>query len=189
MRMTPRPSPRGTRVRLALPRPSDRAAVIALAHRSRAFHRGLASPPDTPGRFARYLARSHEADHVALLIIRQVDDALLGSVELSQIARGNFQSAYLGYWIGAPFAGQGYMTEGLGLVLRYAFAQLRLHRLEANIQPQNEPSVAVVRHLGFRMEGYSPRYLKIAGRWRDHQRWAILVDDWRSIRRTGNLRR
>jgi ribosomal-protein-alanine N-acetyltransferase len=68
------------------------------------------------------------------------------------------------------------MTEAVGLVVRDAFRRLRLHRLEANVQPGNRASIRLVRRLGFRREGYSPRYLKIQGRWRDHERWALLAD-------------
>ena len=81
--------------------------------------------------------------------------------------------------MGAPFAGQGYMTEAIQLMLRYAFKQLRLHRLEANIQPGNIASIALVRRAGFVREGYSRRYLKICGQWRDHERWAIIAEDWK----------
>jgi [ribosomal protein S5]-alanine N-acetyltransferase len=70
------------------------------------------------------------------------------------------------------------MTEGLALVLRHAFRSLGLHRLEANIQPGNHPSRRLVRGLGFRKEGFSPRYLKIGGHWRDHERWAIIREAW-----------
>ena len=88
----------------------------------------------------------------------------------------------MGYYIGAPFAGRGYMTEAIRLMLRYAFRDLKLHRIEANIQPENVASIALVRRAGFRREGYSPRYLKISGRWRDHERWAILAEDWKAKR-------
>jgi len=71
------------------------------------------------------------------------------------------------------------MTEAIALMLRHAFVDLKLHRLEANIQPGNVPSIALVKRGGFVKEGYSRRYLKICGRWRDHERWAILVEDWR----------
>jgi ribosomal-protein-alanine N-acetyltransferase len=78
-----------------------------------------------------------------------------------------------------------YMREGLGLALDHAFKTLRLHRLEANIQPANTASRKLIEGLGFRLEGFSPRYLKIAGRWRDHERWAILSEEWRTRRPSG----
>lgn len=115
---------------------------------------------------------------MGLLIRRRSDGAILGAVELSQIARGGFQSAYLGYYLGAPFVGQGYMTEALALAVRHAFRDLKLHRVEANIQPTNRESIRLVKRLGFRREGYSRRYLKVSGRWRDHERWALLAEDW-----------
>lgn len=112
--------------------------------------------------------------------IRSVEDGrVLGTVELSQIARGNFQSAYLGYRIAAEHRGQGYMTEALQLVLGHAFRTLRLHRVEANVEPGNDRSIALVRRAGFTREGFSRRYLKLGGRWRDHERWALLREEWR----------
>jgi ribosomal-protein-alanine N-acetyltransferase len=97
--------------------------------------------------------------------------------------RGPFQSAFLGYWVGATFRRQGYMREGLPLVLKRAFGALALHRVEANIQPHNAPSLALVKGAGFRFEGLAHRYLKIAGRWRDHEHWVILAEDWRAAHR------
>ena len=87
--------------------------------------------------------------------------------------RGSFQSAFLGYYAFTPFDGTGRMEAGLRAMLREAFGTLRLHRLEANIQPENVRSIALVERLGFRLEGFSPGYLKIRGHWRDHERWAI----------------
>ena len=104
---------------------------------------------------------------------------MVGVINVSQIFRGPFRSAYLGFYAFAPHAGDGYMTEGLGLVLRHAFGPMKLHRLEANIQPANGRSIALVKRCGFRLEGFSPRYLKIGGRWRDHERWAILAEETR----------
>jgi ribosomal-protein-alanine N-acetyltransferase len=171
------------RVRLARPEPEDAAELLALHRASRSFHRGRVSPPLTAAQFHRYLARCERPDFVGLLIRRRSDDVILGAVELSQIARGGFQSAYLGYHLGAPFAGQGYMTEALRLTMRHAFRVLKLHRMEANIQPSNRASIVLVKRLGFRREGYSRRYLKVAGRWRDHERWAILKEDWAGVRK------
>ena len=180
--MLPAPTQRGPRVRLAFPRRGDQHEVIALNLTSRSFHRGRASPPTTVEQFASMLTRSRRPD-VAILVIRHLDsNAIVGGIEISQIVRGAFQSAYLGYHLGARWAQQGYMTEALGLALVYSFRQLRLHRLEANIQPDNARSIALVERLGFTREGYSPRYLKIAGRWRDHERWAILAEQWRAGR-------
>jgi [ribosomal protein S5]-alanine N-acetyltransferase len=119
-----------------------------------------------------------------LLVRRRADDAIVGVVNVNEIVRGSFQSAYLGYYAFRPHAGQGYMTEGLALVLRHAFGELGLHRLEANIQPGNRHSRELVRRLGFRKEGFSPRYLKIGGRWRDHERWAIVREAWVADRTT-----
>jgi ribosomal-protein-alanine N-acetyltransferase len=104
---------------------------------------------------------------------------IAGVVNINEIVRGNFQSAYLGYYALEPLAGSGLMRQGLALAIEYSFKQLRLHRLEANIQPGNQRSIDLVKGLGFRLEGFSRRYLKISGRWRDHERWAILAEEWR----------
>ena len=130
--------------------------------------------------FADFLADARRDDCETLLVCRHEDDRILGVCTLTEVVRGVLQNAFLGYWLGSPHGGQGYMTEGLDLALHHAFVTLGLHRLEANIGPENTRSIALVRRMGFRREGYSPRYLKITGRWRDHERWAILVDDWRA---------
>jgi len=173
----------GKRVSLRAPEKQDQAEFLALNRRSAAFNRGLASPPATPEQFTAFLERARTETNVCFLICRPQDRAIMGTINLSQIFRGGFQSAYLGYQIGADFAGQGYMTEALALMLRYAFTELKLHRLEANIQPGNAPSIALVKRAGFVKEGFSRRYLKICGRWRDHERWAILAEDWRRQQR------
>ena len=168
----------GARVLLRRPTPADEAEFTALNRRSARFHRGLAYPPTTPDAFASYLSRCGAPDYDGMLVCRREDGVILGAANLSQIFRGNFGNAYLGYQVGALFAGQGYMGEALELVLRHTFQGLRLHRVEANIQPGNTASIALVRRAGFTLEGFSRRYLKVGGRWRDHERWAILVEDW-----------
>lgn len=168
----------GRRVFLRAPQPEDQEEFVRIVRASTRHLRGWVSPPASPEQFSAYVDRCARDDFAGLLVCRSSDGAILGAINLSQIFRGLFQNAYLGYQIGAPFAGQGYMTEGLDLALRHAFRTLRLHRLEANIQPENAASIALVKRLGFRLEGYSPRYLKIGGRWRDHERWAILREEW-----------
>jgi [ribosomal protein S5]-alanine N-acetyltransferase len=168
----------GERVFLRPPREEDQEEYLAVNRRSASLNRGLASPPTEPEQFAALLNRCRGNADVCFFVCRRTDGAILGTITLSQIYGGGFQSAYLGYQIGADFAGQGYMTEALTLALHYAFAELKLHRLEANIQPGNVPSIALVKRAGFVQEGFSRKYLKICGRWRDHERWAILVDDW-----------
>ncbi len=112
---------------------------------------------------------------------------LVGVVNVSNIGRRTFQSASLGYYAFDGFAGQGLMREALQRVLAHAFGPLKLHRLESNIQPDNPASLALVRRCGFVREGFSRRFLKLAGRWRDHERWAILAEDWRAARRNVDL--
>ena len=167
------------RVFFRAPTRSDQDEFLELMRASRAFHKPWASAPTDEDRYAAYLADARRPDFEAMLICRSEDAAIVGFFNLSQIVRRGLQSAYLGYAVGKAHASQGYMREGLELVLRHAFTTLRLHRVEANIQPGNKASIALARGAGFRREGFSPRYLKISGRWRDHERWAILAEDWR----------
>jgi ribosomal-protein-alanine N-acetyltransferase len=177
----------GERVFLRAPAGRDREEFIALNRASRRLHRGLVAPPIEPEQFDAFLKRSRMADSACFLICRAEDGAIVGSINLSQIVRGNFESAYVGYYVGARHAGRGYMTEAIQLTLRHAFEELKLHRLEANIQPGNVASIALVRRAGFTREGYSQRYLKICGRWRDHERWAITVEGWEAVRKSLRL--
>jgi [ribosomal protein S5]-alanine N-acetyltransferase len=170
----------GKTVYLRKPTHRDAEEFVALNRASEKLHRGLVSPPTSPAQFTSFLKRSRQADCACFLICRVKDDRIVGSINLSQIFLGGFRNAYLGYYICAPYAGQGYMSEGLRLMLQYAFKRLRLHRLEANIQPANLVSIALVQRAGFVREGYSRRYLKICGQWRDHERWAILYEDWKA---------
>lgn len=104
---------------------------------------------------------------------------IVGTFNISGIVRGYFQSAYLGYEIFHPYQGKGYMSEGIKLLLKEAFENLHLHRLEANIQPDNLASIRLVARAGFVKEGFSKHYLNIGGKgWKDHERWAIVNDNW-----------
>jgi ribosomal-protein-alanine N-acetyltransferase len=167
-------------VYLKKPTRRDAEELVSLNRASTHFHRGLVYPPTSPAQFASLLKRSRRPDYECFLICRISDDKIAGAINLSQIFLGPFRSAYLGYYIGAPYARQGHMTEGLRLMLGHAFERLKLHRVEANVQPQNLSSIALVKRAGFVREGYSRRYLKIGGRWRDHERWAILRENWKA---------
>jgi ribosomal-protein-alanine N-acetyltransferase len=166
-------------VRLERPSLDRERDFLAAARRSRAFLRRWAAPPLTSGAFRAYVQRLNTRTHRGHFVVVRASGELAGVINLNEIVRGSFQSAYLGCYAFVPHAGRGYMSEGLELVLRRAFGPLRLHRLEANIQPDNKASLALFRRQGFRREGYSPGYLKIAGRWRDHERWALRAEDWR----------
>jgi [ribosomal protein S5]-alanine N-acetyltransferase len=168
----------GWRVYLRALRPSDRDEFLRLVRASRELHRPWVYAPETARDFAAYVARCSNAAERCFLVCSRSDNALAGVYNVSQIARGFFESAYLGYYAFAPTVGEGLMAEGLELVMRHCFRRLKLHRLEANIQPDNERSKLLVKRAGFAYEGYSPRYLKIGGRWRDHERWAITREDW-----------
>ena len=167
----------GRRAYLRAPRPSDSDEFLRLARASRELHRPWVYAPETAREFAAYLSRCGNTSERCFLVCRRNDDALAGVYNVSQIARGFFESAYLGYYAFAPTAGEGLMAEGLQLVLRHCFRRLKLHRLEANIQPGNAASIALAKGAGFRLEGFSPRYLKIDGHWRDHERYAIVAED------------
>lgn len=176
------------RVRLSPPVEADREEFLALMRASRSFHRPWAAVPTDDARFDAYLRDAMKPDYEPLLVRRCEDGAILGFFNISQITHAPLQSAYLGYAVGEPYAGQGYMREGIEQALRHAFVWLGLHRLEANIQPGNDASLALARAAGFHREGFSPRYLKIAGRWRDHERWAILAEEWHAVWRRETAR-
>jgi [ribosomal protein S5]-alanine N-acetyltransferase len=158
-------------------RASDREAFLEMVHHSRELHRPWAYPPERTDQFDELLSRCSREDFVCFLVIDDESSEIAGVFNISQIVRGSFQSAFLGYYGSARHAGKGLMREGLQLVLDYAFGPLSLHRIEANIQPGNAASIALARGAGFRLEGYSPRYLLIGGQWRDHERYALTVDE------------
>jgi len=157
---------------------------VRAARASRALHGRWAKAPSTRSEFVAFIKRygANAPAHAGFLVLRNSDDALCGVFNFSEIVRNAFNSAYLGYYAFAPHAGDGLMTEGFALALDIAFRRLALHRIEVNVQPTNRRSLALVARLHFFCEGYSRRYVKIAGRWRDHVRFAMLVEDWNRLR-------
>lgn len=113
----------------------------------------------------------------AYLMFSDGDGTLLGGLNISNVRRGVSQAASIGYWMGAPYAGRGFMTEAARAAVAFAFSSLRLNRLEAACLPNNAASARVLEKVGFKYEGLARRYLKINGQWRDHNLFALLHDD------------
>lgn len=165
-------------VALSEPALPDAAEFIDAVRASSALHGPWLDLPDTPELFVAYLDRAARDDQANYLIRHRACGRLVGLANVSNIVRGSLQSGYLGYGAFASHAGRGLMTQGLRAVLGSVFGDLGLHRVEANIQPGNARSIALVQRLGFRKEGFSRRYLKVGGQWRDHERWALLAEDF-----------
>lgn len=176
------------RVTTRPPSASDQGEFLRAARASRKLHGAFVHPPDSQDAYRAWLKRIRRDSHESRLVIEAAGGAIAGVVNLNEIVRGALQSAYLGYYAFEPFSGQGYMRAGLTAVIREAFRELGLHRVEANIQPDNAASIGLVHSLGFRKEGFSPRYLKIAGRWRDHERWALIREDRSPSRKSPTAR-
>ncbi len=166
------------RVFIKKPTTEDYQELLSLNFRSKQFHFPWVFLPLTEQECKNYINRCQNDDFEGLLICHLNTNRIVGVINFSQIFYKAFQNAYLSYYVDVDFAGQGLMSEGLRLAIDYAFYTLKLHRLEANIQPENTKSINLVKKLGFTKEGYSQRYLKINGEWRDHERWALTVENW-----------
>lgn len=175
----------GNGVALRLPQNTDYAAWAALREQSREFLTPWEPtwPVDDLTRTAfrrrirRYVEDQRNDLSYAFLVFRTGDNALLGGVTLANIRRGVAQAGSIGYWIGAPFARQGYMTAALRALIPFGFGALRLHRLEAACIPSNAASIGLLEKTGFKREGYARQYLCINGVWQDHLLYARLRDD------------
>ncbi|MER5207270.1 GNAT family protein [Streptomyces sp. NPDC002825] len=168
----------GPRVGLRPFSPADAEEFTARARESRELHHPWLFPPCTPEAYATYAGTLiGDPARAGFLVCERDGGGIAGFININNIVRGAFRSGALGYGAFAHAAGRGLLTEALGLVLEYAFGPLELHRLEANIQPGNTASRALVRRAGFRLEGFSPAMLHIDGAWRDHERWAVTAAD------------
>lgn len=152
----------------------DEDDFLAASRASRELHRDWITAPRTPKAFRRYVAEMNTSDNLAFLVRRCDSDELAGVIELHDIFMGNFCNAYVIYYGFAGHGRKGLMTEALKEVIGIAFGKLKLHRLEANIQPENRASRRLAKSCGFQKEGFSPKFLKKNGEWRDHERWALL---------------
>ena len=173
------------RLGLRYPTPEDYTVWAGLRAQSREFLVPWepAWPEDELTRTAfrrrlRLYVRAIRAEEAhPFFVVRRSDRRLVGGLTLSNIRRGVTQSCALGYWIGQPFAGQGYMTEAVKSAIRFAFSSLGLHRIEAATLPANEASRRLLLRCGFSEEGYARRYLKINGAWQDHVLFALIESD------------
>ncbi|HIM46213.1 MAG TPA: N-acetyltransferase [Alphaproteobacteria bacterium] len=177
----------GPHVRVRPPEQRDWQAWAELRTASREFlvpwEPAWSSDAHSRAAYRRRLRRQQRdaSDDVcySYFLIRRSDDALMGGITLSSIQRGVAQSCSVGYWIGEPYARDGYMTEGLQCVLSHCFSSLGLHRVEAACMPNNDASQALLQRCGFRREGYARKYLKINGAWCDHLLFAVIEQEWR----------
>ncbi|MFI1386310.1 GNAT family N-acetyltransferase [Embleya sp. NPDC020886] len=167
----------GTRIGVRRVRRQDREELAVLARESVDLHHPwVPAGESTPEAFESFVARCEAPTHEGLVLCLRSSGSIVGGVNINNIVRGSLQSGTLGYVAFASTTGRGYVTEGLRLVVRFAFGELGLHRLEANIQPGNVASSNVVRRVGFRLEGLSPNFQFMNGAWKDHERWAITTE-------------
>ena len=179
------PAVSGHGVYLRPPSASDYAEWASLREQSRRFLTPWEPiwPSDdlTRAAFRRRLRRYAEDQRndlaYSFLIFRSQEETLVGGITLANIRRGVAQAGSIGYWIGAPFAHQGYMTAALRALIPFCFGTLRLHRVEAACIPSNKPSIALLEKTGFQREGYARQYLCINSVWEDHLLYARLKDD------------
>ncbi|AHG62125.1 GNAT family N-acetyltransferase [Advenella mimigardefordensis] len=154
----------------------DSQELIEFNLENKNYHRPWVSPFTDQAGFQSWFSRCLTAAVVSLVVREETSRKVAGIININEIVAGALQSGFLGFYGSSKMAGQGLMTEGLKLAIKYAFEQLGLHRLEANIQPDNKASIGLVRRAGFQKEGFSPKYLFIDGAWRDHERWAIIAE-------------
>ncbi|MRG56091.1 ribosomal-protein-alanine N-acetyltransferase [Phyllobacterium sp. YR620] len=182
------PPLQGKRIYLRPPTLSDYRAWASLRAESREFlapWEPLWAVDDLERGAFRHRIRHYDDEAAAgtahpFFLFRNTDQRLLGGITLGNIRRGVGQNGMIGYWIGAPFAGQGFMHEALSLLIPYAFTKVRLHRLEAACIPSNERSIRLLEKAGFQREGLLRSYLKINGMWQDHLLFALIEDDARA---------
>ena len=179
------PAITGDGVALRAPQMSDCSEWAALREASRDFLTPWEPtwPADdlTRSSFRRRIKRYSEDQRsdlaYAFFIFRKPDDVLVGGLTLANVRRGCAQAGSLGYWMGAPYARQGLMTAAVNALIPFAFATLKLHRIEAACIPANTASIRLLEKTGFKREGFARQYLCIDGAWQDHLLYARLKDD------------
>jgi [ribosomal protein S5]-alanine N-acetyltransferase len=164
----------GPRVALRRITIDDQAEFVGLVDASKSLHHPWIIAPSTADDFAKYVDRFDRVTAEGFVICLLDTGRIAGFVNINEIVRASYQRGVIGYGGFISTVGFGYMTEGLHLLLDFAFSELKLHRIEADIQPMNATSLNLVKRLNFRYEGFSPEFICINGEWKDHERWAIL---------------
>jgi len=154
--------------------PRDEIEFLRVARASRSIHNAWVKVPLTVSAFRRYVNDMRTAEDQAFVVRRRDTGSIAGVVELQDIFMGDFKNAYIIYYAFEGHQRQGLMKQAVIEVIQIAFSKLKLHRLEANIQPENKASKKLAKTCGFSKEGYSPKFLKKGGQWCDHERWALL---------------
>lgn len=163
-----------SKITLSRALPADADALIDANRKSAHHHFPWVRPFIDDDGFDAWYGKTLTGPNISYVVREAKSREIVGVVNLSEIVWGAFRSAYISYYGMVDWSRKGLMTEGVELACRLAFDELGLHRLEANIQPENTASVALIKRVGFQKEGFSPHYLKISGEWRDHERWARL---------------
>ena len=173
--------PKGKKVFLEIPDLKDMDTFLGLVQKSIHLHDPWVTPPNNEEQYRNYLERINSDAHIGFFVKTLENHDIVGVINVNEIVLGAFQSGYIGFYAFQNYNGCGFMSEGLSLLLLYYFEHLKLHRIEANVQPENKRSIQLIEKKKFRHEGFSPNYLKIGGKWKDHERFAITVEDYKKI--------
>jgi ribosomal-protein-alanine N-acetyltransferase len=153
---------------------SDESEFLNNSIASKKLHRNWVIVPRTKRQFWEYVNEMNSDTNKAFAVIDKNTFAIVGVVEFRDIFMFDFKNSYISYYAFHQYLRQGFMKSGVLKAVDFAFKKLRLHRLEANIQPENKASIALVKSCGFKKEGFSPKFIKKGGKWKDHERWALL---------------
>jgi ribosomal-protein-alanine N-acetyltransferase len=153
---------------------ADEAEFLANSIESKKLHKSWVIVPKTKKQFRDYVEEMNTNVNKAFAIIDVNTSSIVGVVELRDIFMFDFKNCYITYYAFHRQLRKGFMKSGVQQVIAFAFKKLKLHRLEANIQPENKASIALAKACGFKKEGFSPKFIKKSGCWRDHERWALL---------------
>jgi len=170
--------PTEPRVTLERPTPRRERDYLDASHRSRALHRGLIAAAATPADYCDYLERAARPTQESFFVVTAASGQLAGVVDVLDIGRDAMPYGRLAYFAFVPYAGLGLIREGVQQAIDVSFRDLDLARLDADIQPANVRSRALIERLGFRRSCVSPLHLKVGARWRVHERWILLRTDW-----------